>query len=194
MGKEIRKNEEAKYVDQDNSVGVDFSAAGAQFNLTTIGSGSTVNARTGDKIRVKSVELRYILQVSSSTSTNYVRVIMFQWHPMSTAVAPLPASVLQVTGAPTSGGVLSAYSVANFKDYTILYDKTHALVGSSDTQISWPVHFMFTGAKFFDREIHFAAGSSTVMKNGIYLMAISDDGAAPYPNFTCYSRVRYTDA
>lgn len=181
----IANVEEVKHFDAGASAtSVDFS--GVQWALASIPQGNQDSQRVGDKLKLKDIDVRFELKLG--TSPNKFRVLVYQWHDMSGASSPLPISILENTG--TVDSPLQPYIWSNKSQYTILRDKTYNL----ETSVSTMVTDRFFIKRGFRKQVNFTVGSSTLQTNGIFLLAITDDGAVTYPTLAFHSRVRYTDS
>lgn len=204
--KELHKSEETKYQDfyvtgynpYNNASSSDLSL----LTPTTIAQGSTGQTRTGDKLRIKSIEIDIVFRVNPTPSTwdeknPWVRLIVFQWHPVMSASAPNAQSVLE--GVATQATVISPYNANNFGDFTILYDQTFALSYDVGNKQRAHKHIMITPGKnrFFKPNIVYQPGSSNLGANLVYVMPLTALPATDASHFGplsyMYARTRYTD-
>lgn len=181
----IRSNEEVKYLDVNiPSTSVDFS--GEQFALSDIPQGNTGLSRVGDECRLVKCEIDFCIKLG--TSPNQMRVILYQWIQMSDASHPVAADIVE-----NLGSAIAPYQPtqwANRRKMKILRDKRYILETAGPTVIS-DRFVLRTG---FRRNVIFSIGSTTLKQNGLFLLAISDDGAVTYPTIFGTSRVYFTDS
>lgn len=188
----MRKNEEVKYLDTVSAASNITWTAGTtlQVALFGAGQGSTAILRNGDHARIKSIKVKGYVNVG--TAPNVVRLILYQWHPMSSGTQPLPADILETTlTTGTINAPDSMYNVNNQGHYTILWDKR--LVLTTDEPVKM-FEINITSHKFLKRDVHWTAGSSSLQSNGLFLMGLSDDSISAFPTSVFVSRVRFTDA
>lgn len=155
--------------------------------------GDTDTERSGDRIMIKSVEVRQ--KMACGDTTNMIRVIFFQWRP---SVPPtIAGQILQADPITASITVLSVYSKDFYPDFKILYDKTHRLAGNGTanypaTNITTNYEHFFL--KRFNKQIQYAAGGIVNSTNNIFLLIVSDSGALPNPTYSFDMRINYTDS
>lgn len=168
------------------------SVAGLNFPLSRIPQGNTDSDRSGDSIRLLTLEIRAeaFLQGIGGTNdfTNLVRLVCYQWKPVSTASAPIAASVLNVAGNQT--GVMEGYSWDSKPQFDILMDRTVSLSGNGPSDVFIDFKHKFKGGKLAT----WAAGSTSIQANGIFIIAISDSLLATHPITNIYSRITYIDS
>jgi len=159
---------------------VDFN--GTTQDLLLVPQGITDSTRIGDEIRLTSISLE--LQVIGVDATNLMRVIIFKWRPSTVAsVAAILPFALASANAP-----LSPYSRDRSVDYKVYFDRTFAL--STATNVSQVVKFHNIPVKGL---CQYQSGTTTGT-NHLYLLVISDSGAAPNPSINYMTRVNFTDA
>jgi hypothetical protein len=164
----------------------------AQDALSAVPQGDTDNARDGDAINLIKLWYKFECYIQGIGGTNdfsnQVRLIFYQWHPMSTGAAPVPANVLLDLSVAQSA-TMSAYQWDNRKDYKILYDRTFNLSGNGPSDMG-----TMGTINLKNVQSRFSNGSSTLATNQIYSMVMSDSLVATHPQFNLYTRVIYTDA
>lgn len=182
----ITRGQEKKYwITSQAAVGVDFS--GTIWDLTLVpqaAGASSDTTRDGDKITFKSMEFRYT--IANSGVNNIMRLIVFQWRSSS---IPTAGTVLQSLGS--SNAVISSYTHDYHPVVTVLYDKVINLVN-----VALPI---YTGKKMIygkkvHKQINYVAASTTVGSYKIYLLAVSDDGTATYPQIAFECKLNFTDS
>jgi hypothetical protein len=170
------------------------TSSGQQYAVSAIPQGDTDSNRDGDQVNLQRLEIYFatFLQGTGGTNdfTDTVRLIVYRWHPMSTAAAPVPANVLQDTSVAESIA-MSNYSWDNRKDYTILFDKHFDLSGNGPSQLSCTLKKTWKPPGL---PAHFSAGSTSLQSNGIFVIVASDSLVATHPLFNLYVRTVYSDA
>lgn len=187
----IRKTEEIKYLDTTVTSAL-AHYAGYQSVVTNIAQGQTQNQRIGDNLNLLSLQFRFRLSLGSTPTDGPVRVIVYQWHDMSSGSDPVPADILQTIG--TASSFLAPYAESQQKDYSILYDKTYTLTAAQRPVYCSP-RISINGGKFMQRSMHFKPASSVLARNNLYLLFIGQNASGvtcPFIDFIC--RVRYTDS
>lgn len=147
-------------------------------------TGNTDETKVGDKITMKSLRLNYI--VSNGDAINFVRVCIFQFTDSNNPGNPTVASCLQNVAYP----IVSPWNHDNVhsKKYKVLYDKVHFLSEANNASNIASV----TINKGFNRNLQFEGGGPSAVGH-LYIMVISDSGAAPSPAIEYYSKLQYTD-
>lgn len=178
----IRQTAEKKYLAYSASaVGVD-SAGTAMLSLLDVPQGDLDSTRDGDQLFLRSIQLNF--SISLGDTTNFVRVILFQWFPTLTGLPPV-ASILLDTSRPW----LSPYNHDQRFNFRIFHDKTYCL----DTLNNEISRRMFLKSKF-RRHIQYVGGATAVAANRIFALFISDSGAAPHPALQYSGKTNFTDA
>lgn len=170
---------------------IDFS--GTVYDLmANLGRGSLGKDNfEGDNIVPKYVQVRYQLNASviaaSPTTPNFntVRVIIGQSRLLAT---PTPALVLESTGS--AAAPLSMKNDSRSQDYRILYDKTHYL--NTVNNYSEGANVFIPGYRL-EQVFFTSSGTLSYVKGDIFIIAISDDGAIDYPDFSFYSRIKFSN-
>lgn len=174
-----------------SSTNVDFS--GTVYNLLTNMSRGD-NARNnyeGSHIQIKNIHVRG--QVACADLSNVVRIIIFQW---MDDTSPLVTSVLDNTGI--IGTVNAPYASRNwsnrplfriFRDEMIqLQANTNITGGNGPVRI---IDYFIKSNKLM--RTYYAATSNVIQKGGIWMIVVSDSGAAPDPDIIFTSEIIYTD-
>lgn len=174
--------QEVKHFDtsQGNS-GVDWT--GTIWQLSLIPQGDTDTTRDGDSLLPQRLRIHCV--ATAADSYNLMRVIVFRWHP---ATLPVYGDIMTNAGG-SVWSPLQSVNIDNRQNYTILLDRTLRLDPESD------------GLKQIVKTIKLAKSRPMQFQNGttqgtnkIYLLAVSDSGAAPNPLFVLYSRLEFTDS
>lgn len=189
--------------------GHDYSGSVSNL-LTNMTRGDTaINNYTGNSIDPKWIRLRYVW--SSNQIFNTCRLILFQWKDSS---VPVAASLLAITGS--AEAPLSYLRSDNRNIFKVLYDETLQLGAGGDGGLGYDSQTRIVTVqgkelgKFnvdpddtikYQRSItsgllpvEFNQSNNTVIENGIYLLSISDDGVASYPQLAITAEIWYTDA
>jgi len=165
-----------------------------QLAISAVPQGSTDSTRDGDQINLQSLWLKFetYLQGTGGTNdfTDQVRLVVYRYHPMSSATHPVPADVLQDLSVAQSA-TMTPYTWDNRKDYTVLIDETWNLSGNGPSDFGKTFHLKW---KTPGIPAHFSAGSTTLQTNGIFALIMSDSLVATHPQFNLWSRVVYSDA
>lgn len=187
----IRQQLEVKYFDDDLTVS-GISSAGSLFDLTGTTQGDTDLTRTGDKVAIKSLQLRGAVSVGDAT--NVIRLVLFQFMADSGAAQPTPSNVLQASYISTTLAPFAPFA-KDFAGYTIipLWDKTFALSAVDHDIFTFEV--MLTAKDFKKKAkpyIQYQGGGQNGVGN-LYLFAISDSGAISHPGLAYVTRFRFLD-
>jgi hypothetical protein len=170
------------------------SSTPTQLAISAVPQGSTDSTRDGDQINLQSLWIKFetYLQGTGGTNdfTDQVRLMVYRYHPMSTAAAPVPATVLQDLSVAQSA-TMTPTTWDNRKDYTVLIDETFNLSGNGPSDIGRVFKLVW---KTPGIPAHFSAGSTTLQTNGLFAMIMSDSLVATHPAFNFYSRLVYSDA
>lgn len=171
--------------------------------LTDIAQGNTDSTRNGDKLMLsRYFDLRYIWTIGDQS--NFVRTIIFQWKPQGGPLSytPTPADIL-FAGSTGIIDVDSMYLHDTRSQYTILYDKVHALAGNGTFNPAGTTIYPYTGMSFIyvhkrikipRLQVQFESAGSTTMTNGIYVIYVSDSQITPNPKLTLNAMFKFTDS
>lgn len=164
--------------------GIDYN--GSVFSFTNaMGRGDgAIDLFTGNLVR----PTRLIVRGSWSTNQTYsvCRFIVFQW---LDATTPVPAGVVTTLGSDLAPETSLLWS--NVHKIHVLFD---------EKTVMFPVAGSYAAAQFTCdlsncfRTIQFASGGTTPQMNGLFAIALSDDGAPTYPQLRFVSELRFTDA
>lgn len=186
----INQQIERHYFDteQDNTV----SSSGSIYELsgTTVGDGDT--QRTGDRITIKSLQIRG--NVNLGDATNIVRIIVFQWLADSGAALPdASTDILQSTTVGTANAPFGMYS-KDFAGYTWvpLYDKTIQLTTQDDAKLFY-VNISAKNFKGKARPYIQYQGSGQNGVGNLFMAVYSDSGAITHPGINFVARLRFTN-
>jgi len=177
---------ETKFVDTKASNAYDDD--GTMYDLTafiTQGTGDSGN-RIGDKIIVNDVLVNFYATYGVDTY-NFVRLILFQWHP-SSSTTPTGGDILQDIG--TNYSFMSPYVHDKRKQFRILADMISKPVFPTTNPLVTPL--MQLRCKKPIKVGYTNAG--TAGEGHIFLFILSDSGATGHPLVAWYNRLEYTDA
>lgn len=180
---QIVKHQELKYYDETLSDFIDYN--GAVYCLTDMAQGLGDSQRVGDKISIKSMLIRGTL--AEADLRNIIRIIIFQWYPVDSASAPVPAQILQAIG---TWGIVSPYIHDTRNQFGILVDKMYNLNTSSTPYRPFEIRVPLKYAK---KSVNFNA-AGLFGSNHICALVITDSSASTHPTVSFYTRVYYTDS
>lgn len=189
--KVIRQQQEMKYAWITGSTSFGGTGAGTgpiTTQLTQIPQGDTDQQRDGDKFRLIRHRFRAFVHPGSQTLCQ-VRVIVFQWFPTST---PVIASIL-ITGGTGSIDVTSEYNHDRRQEYRILMDKMLTAGTSEGAGAQKAIKHIYN-YKDKHANCQMNAGSTVDGTNQVWLIAISDTGAATYPSLKYTMKFFFTDS
>jgi hypothetical protein len=182
----LRAEIEDKVTYTTQNGGIDFT--GTCFSLTNalVRADGPIDAFTGALI--KPTSLRVDFTYSTNQTFSNVRILVFQFRDAS---VPLTAAgVLEYFS--TIETPHSPISWLNKRKINVLWDKNFAIAPVAG---SYAVHHELIQINSRFAPIQFTdTGPVQPQMNGIYLLAVSDDSVAPYPQLTYISSLVYTDA
>ncbi len=180
----LNKRIEKKYFTNYAAGSRDWS--GAVYSITDIPQGDTDTTRDGDSLFLKSVQLRY--SVVAGDTTNLVRLVMFQYLDDTT---PTVSNILNSGYLGAAGAPLTPFHHDERSKYRILYDSGPMSVDTYNPQLVRKV-FVKNNKKMVN-QIRYNGGTTTG-SNKIYLIELSDSGAASHPSFNTISKVNFNDS
>lgn len=187
VNKKLKKEVETKYNDYYNSGTFDWNGS-VYYNLTVIPQGTTDSNRIGDKISLRGIRLRYHLLCGDTY--NICRIVVFQYYGNNTLHAPAVNELFQSIYMGTVYAPMSPFTFDYKNQFGILYDKTHNLNLNDRQTVGVNKKIKIKYAK---HGITFTA-ATTAGSNQIYIVALSDSGAATHPSIIFHSRLFYDDA
>lgn len=176
----VKSTAEKKYLLTLNNVAVSLTPIIQYLCSVPLGDGDS--QRNGDQITAKSIWLRYC--VITGDTTNLIRVILFQW---SDTTAPTAQDILL---SPSVDPVFSHWNHDTRYKYKIMYDKTHSTVTTTELAQQF---VSVRKNNFKTRKLQYIGGSATVGYNMLYILVVSDSGAAPNPGFQYYCKLNYVN-
>lgn len=187
--RQIKKNEELKYV--DTTIGLAMTTGCNSILLNGLSLGSTASQRIGIRTRVKSIQLSLDAKVNDSGVDQNVRVIVY--------------SKVQNQGAAESGATaynkiyntgtpLAIRNLAYIKDYRVLYDNKFDLGAISKPSSQKNINKYIKCNIPINYNSGNAGTAADIDQNALYLLCIGDEAAgATASSIVGYARVRYTD-
>lgn len=197
----VARNSELKYVNASAGPANCTTTATLNSNFWNVAQGYSDSQRVGDRLEwCGSMELK-IQATNGEGATadiyNNIRQIIFQWHPNSTPVA---GSIL-LNGPSGNPDVYSNYSHDNRQQYTVIFDKVYRTVGNGGVASGSYADNMTTGVLHYSiplkkcqKQVQFAAGSSTVATNMFYQLSVSDSALATHPQITLSIKTFFRDS
>lgn len=163
-----------------------ISYGGAVTNLlNSLSRGdSSENQYAGNLLLPKQLTIRFYINTDQSYST--MRVLAFQW---ADSTVPTAAGILQYVSS--SNATVSPLLWLNHHKITILYDQCFALVTKSLADAQCHV-ISVKGDRM--KAIQMSNTANVAQMYGIFLLTISDDAIASYPQISLISELRFTDA
>lgn len=171
--------------------GLHTSSTPSLTDMTLIGVGGASNDRIGNKIQLKS--LSYKIRIQLDDATNYVRMVLFQWHPDNNIYVPSWDDIMQFSfgGLPVDQcDRQSPYltTQGNTRQFRILMDREFWLDGD-DTSIC-AQGFINKG---FKKTISYS-DLNALGCDHIYLLMVSDSTLGAHVVYNGYVRSKFTDA
>lgn len=184
----ISNTQEKKHFLVTNASGISQSTVGTITKLSSIAQGDSDTDRDGDRLTLKS--LRFTATISNSDTYNRFRVILFRWNP-DDSTAPTVGDILQNSAGnlldvllPTHLDKSSNFHVIHDRTYTTATDGANEAIGVKKT---------FYGKRLGTKTIQYNAGLTTGFRN-VYMLTVSDSGAAAHPYIYYTSLLKYTDS
>lgn len=180
VNRKLIKGVEIKHKDHDSDTTA--STTPVFVSLTAFSAGTGDNQRVGSAVQPHSLEVT--LQMSEADNTNVFRVIFFQWLGDDGDNPPTQADLLA-----TTGDAISQRQYHRRKQYRLISDQIYSSSNTGNSnQLVVRKRFKLKNYKQcrFD-------GSTTDGNNMIYMMYMSDSGAATHPTFNYRCRLFYTD-
>lgn len=192
----IKSNIEEKHHDLAITRTVDaaLTTTTPTLDLLEILQGTNDYSRIGDRLKMKSISLRY--QAVAGSANEWVRFILVQWKADSAVASPSTLILNDVLQTPSATyACISSFNHDYLKQHnlSILYDRTHSL--SSAGEFGAPKLISVKArinSKYMVKHVQYT-NSTTQGKNKVYLFAISNQ-VLPSTTFEAYATVKYTDA
>lgn len=194
-------NAEVAFRDQVYSTNISSSGAFLQIGIQSIDQGDGEGQRQGDKITIKSINMKAHLSVLNGTISNgdafnNIRLILLKLPQPNTNAPLLVTDILQVNNWQ------SHYRKKSDVKFTVLHDKTYYMdnqgfgTGASSDPKWQPVHCHQKNCSFkikFPKglDVTFNTGSQNVYQNDIRLFVLSDSAVVGHPSLNGYLRMTY---
>lgn len=180
----IVNNDELKYFLTNTSVlgGSSVTSSGIIQDFSLVTQGVADQQRVGDTFKYVNLEFNY--NVIAADTTNVIRLVLLQYHPVSIPIA-------QTFFVGTLGNVnspLQSFSKDIKPQFSVLWDKTHYLTLNNNACEGKHMTILPK------RKIVQAVNGGTTGSEHIYLVAISDSSSTPYPTISFIGRINFTDA
>lgn len=193
----IRAPEELKY-HLSSAAATIIGITPVNASCTNVPQGATDTNRVGDTLWIHNIDCRFLFTIDSAATGDtpqFVRLILYQWHPtIDTAGAFPAASTILQNGFSGGPDALSHYNHDQRHNYKILRDTNFVLMppgGFSATtevfncctskMLEWKV------SKGFNRAVQYVAGSTTNGSNQVFLMCLSNIATANSHSGIAYS-------
>lgn len=175
---------EKKVVYTTQNGGIDIT--GSVFSLTAgISHGDGAIGQFAGNI-VKPVHLKINVEWSTNQQFTTARLIVFQW---ADSTVPASTGILQYTGSVIAP--LSPLYWANVPLIHVLYDELTSLFPVAG---SYAATNLVVNVSKMKKIWMNGSGAPSPQKNGLYVIAITDDSVATYPQLKFISELRFTDA
>lgn len=184
--REMKSNQEKNHEDF-NVVFPDIDVAGDVLDVTAIAQGDANDQRVGLKMQAKNLGVRLIASgiVNALDSVIY-RILVVQDRRQEPGVTPTVGDVLEFLS------VQSFLNISNLGRFNVLYDKNFYLAEiASDHNQFQRMHKINIRLNTPIRYI--GALATDIAKNGIYLMAITNDADPGTLNLDGVARLSWTD-
>lgn len=183
--KRIVSHAEKKYFTTESLTAyttIDFN--GSITNISAVPQGDTDLSRDGDELYIRSMTVKFNWIVGDAT--NLVRTIVFQWLNNSTPTVSGTTGVLNAVGL--VGSPLEPYIHDQRSYFRILYDKTFQLTTNHSQQMGTAYI-----TKFPRKKISYSASGTTIVNGGLWLIFLSDSGAANHPSVIYKAKLNFID-
>lgn len=202
VSKIVHRNQELKYVVASLTATAITSTAGVVSTPFDVAQGDTDTTRDGDRL-MWAGHIDLSLEVTNGQGslgdvTNMIRVVLFQWVPIS---VPTAGDVF-LAGPSGVADCFSHYNHDQRQQFKILFDRLFKTAGSSyfnGTFESPTTAITSTGVKRFKVSLAKAnkqsqyAGGSTVGTNKIYMFYVSDSSAVTHPTLAYSTKIVFRD-
>jgi hypothetical protein len=158
------------------------SWSGVVMSVSDVTQGDSDTTRDGDRLLPKDLSLRGTWVISDTT--NVCRVILFRWLPSST---PAVSDIVTSNYVGTTAAAFSPLTHDTRQQYKILADQICIL------DVSHTVRLLNWNLKLPPQPIQYVAGTTTG-SNKLYILVITDSGAASHPGANFALKLTYTDA
>lgn len=185
----IARSQEPKYFDQ-NQTASSVSTAGNVYGALVIPTqGIGESQRVGDTLHIKELDIRLCL--TAADSTQFLRVVIFQWQENNSVNPPTIAKVFeQVATNPWAASLKMDYIESG--TLKVIHDKLYSQCLNSDSAVI-SRRIKLTGKKLHKKKLEFDVTAVTGWDN-YYIAAISDSVAVTHPTLAYCARATYMDS
>lgn len=193
VAKQIRRNADIKYTDVSSGY-ANAPASGTIVSATSnlVRGTAGIDNFVGNTLKPTGFQGKFIFTTNNQNFSN-VCVMVFQW---------FDASVPTITGILQNGGnspqcVLSPVLVTNKSQINVLYDRHWYMAPTAGDssfiagQGGFTDKFYIPGSRL--RRMKFNSGTSALQDGGIYVLYVTDDPTATFPQFAFYNRLSFMD-
>lgn len=206
---ELKKEVELKYhelgLNGVDTNGQPNNALEAYYCLTNIAQALTDVGRIGDKINVKSIRIRGVVQTFPNPGNNnnalLFKLCVFQYHDVvdgtvATINAQLPITQVFYPGWDTLNvGPDSFTNMDRRTQFTVLYEKLFKVTNVIDNIPGMHVLNFKVPLKYAKRHTEYISGSTTQAANHYFLVVLDQSNQTTNPGrLFASARVTYTDA
>jgi hypothetical protein len=191
IARSMVQHAELKYLDL-TTFDANITGGGTVYVLSNVPQGPTQSQRIGDFIQPVRWRVNVTVYQSNADVVATIRLIWFRWIPLNTST-PTP-TIANILEAPSSS---QCYSQLNFQlqdNYQILSDWVIGMSGTATapTNSSAFTRFNMKIPLKTNKVIEFNLGTQ-YGTGQLFLLAISDSSASPYPQLNLNSRLYYED-
>jgi hypothetical protein len=176
----------------DSSFNADATTTGSVVALNQMAAGDTALLRDGNRIKMKSIQLKFTLELEAITQNAVCRFLIV--YDRNTNLTN-PTIATAGTGPLDTITVQSLRQVATVSRFKVLYDKSFALNSTSDTATALQIQFeeVFVKIPLDCQDTAFADGAAGApISGGLYLMFFSNIAAgATDVNVAGQARLRF---
>lgn len=183
----IGKGRETKHFHYVNGAGISQSTVATITNLSGVTQGDSDTTRDGDTLTLKS--MRFSATIAGADTYNRFRIILFRWN-ANNATAPVVGDLL-MNSAGSLVDVLIPTVIDGKSQFHIIHDRTYVTTTAGKSSLG--VLKTFYGKKLGAKNIQFEGGANTGYKH-VYMLTVSDSGAASHPIIYFSNLLRYTDS
>lgn len=184
----ISNTQEKKHYLLTDATGINQSTVATLTKLSTIAQGDTDTTRDGDRLTLKS--LRFSATISNSDTYNRFRVILFRWNP-DDSTAPVVGDILQNTAGNLLDVLLPTH-LDKASNFHVIHDRTYTTAGNAENA-AIGINKTFYGKRLGSKTIQYNAGGTTGFRN-VWMLTVSDSGAAAHPYIYYTSLLKFTDS
>lgn len=175
------KRSELKIVDTANSATV--STAFVVIPLVEVQQGTALNERVGYSITPKDLDVRLKFDIGAAligSPNSIVRILVVKDNQQIDSTSPAGLDVLSTADPVSQRNYFNQYRFSILKDTSFNMDQYHPVLFKK-MKLNIGTFIRYSGA-----------GLTSVSKNGIYLIMISNNTANP-PTVSWWNRIRFTD-